>query len=256
MPCGQNAQTWQAWDGTADIKATIANVITMVECDGSYKALKGEQIIVIFTLKTISKEINNSIFNNEVPIQYHKKETIVSQNPIVSFVCVSGEERKKYEKLTDVEKEDFVSSSAYISIPIIHVDNLYEMYHVGISCDYEETINMIKKAVSVNKDNEKILFAIFVILHEFGHWHDFESKGKKPYLYLKDSKEQKEVFDLKEKILNDISLAMMSEYKIKDRLRKWFKRYNLVNCEKKANEFAMSKVKEVYNYFRDKGVVI
>lgn len=209
-----------------------------------------------FTLKAISKEINDSMFNNEVPIQYHKEEKTVSQNSIVSFICISGEERKKYENLTDAEKEDFVSSSAFISIPIIHVDKLYEMYHVGISCDYEETINMIKKTVSVNENNEKILFAIFVILHEFGHWHDFGLKGKKPYLYLKDSKEQKEVFDLKEKIINDTSLAAMSEYKIKDKLRKWFKRYNLVNCEKKANEFAMSKMKEVCNHFRDKGVVI
>lgn len=37
---GQNVQTWQAWDGTADITATTGKVITVVECDGSYKALK------------------------------------------------------------------------------------------------------------------------------------------------------------------------------------------------------------------------
>lgn len=37
---GQNVQTWQAWDGMADITATTGKVITVVECDGSYKALK------------------------------------------------------------------------------------------------------------------------------------------------------------------------------------------------------------------------
>lgn len=37
---GQNVQTWQAWDGTADITATTGKVITVVECDSSYKALK------------------------------------------------------------------------------------------------------------------------------------------------------------------------------------------------------------------------
>lgn len=37
---GQNVQTWQAWDGTADITAQTGKVVTVVECDGSYKALK------------------------------------------------------------------------------------------------------------------------------------------------------------------------------------------------------------------------
>lgn len=37
---GQNVQTWQAWDGTADITATSGQVITVVEADSSYKALK------------------------------------------------------------------------------------------------------------------------------------------------------------------------------------------------------------------------
>lgn len=37
---GQNVQTWQAWDGTADITTTTGKVITVVECDSSYKALK------------------------------------------------------------------------------------------------------------------------------------------------------------------------------------------------------------------------
>lgn len=35
---GQNVQTWQAWNGTADITAATGKVITVVECDGSYKA--------------------------------------------------------------------------------------------------------------------------------------------------------------------------------------------------------------------------
>lgn len=37
---GQNVQTWGAWDGNADITATTGKVITVVECDSSYKAVK------------------------------------------------------------------------------------------------------------------------------------------------------------------------------------------------------------------------
>lgn len=36
---GQNLRNWTTWDGEADIKATTGQKITVVECDGTYKAL-------------------------------------------------------------------------------------------------------------------------------------------------------------------------------------------------------------------------
>ena len=36
---GQNLRNWTSWDGKADIKAAAGQKITVVECDGTYKAL-------------------------------------------------------------------------------------------------------------------------------------------------------------------------------------------------------------------------
>lgn len=36
---GQNVKNWSAWDGESDIKAATGQVITVVECDSTYKAL-------------------------------------------------------------------------------------------------------------------------------------------------------------------------------------------------------------------------
>lgn len=36
---GQNLRNWTSWDGKADIKAATGQTITVVECDGTYKAL-------------------------------------------------------------------------------------------------------------------------------------------------------------------------------------------------------------------------
>lgn len=36
---GQNVKSWNAWDGESDIAATTGQVITVVECDSTYKAL-------------------------------------------------------------------------------------------------------------------------------------------------------------------------------------------------------------------------
>lgn len=44
---GQNVQTWQAWDGSADITATSGQVITVVEADSGYKALKAGSATVV-----------------------------------------------------------------------------------------------------------------------------------------------------------------------------------------------------------------
>lgn len=43
---GQNVQTWSAWDGSADITATTGKVITIVECDSTYKAIKAGNVTV------------------------------------------------------------------------------------------------------------------------------------------------------------------------------------------------------------------
>lgn len=44
---GQNVQGWTAWDGSADITAASGQVITVVEADSSYKALKAGSATVV-----------------------------------------------------------------------------------------------------------------------------------------------------------------------------------------------------------------
>ena len=43
---GQNLRNWTTWDGKADVKATTEPKITVVECDGTYKALNAGHAIV------------------------------------------------------------------------------------------------------------------------------------------------------------------------------------------------------------------
>ncbi len=208
----------------------------------------------MFTLKEISTRINDIMYNGIIPVKYFKMPESNSYipNSIISFKCVFGDEQNDYEKLPEESKKDFISSSAHVNIPIISVEKLYELYHIGLSYDYDGTIKMIKdnnKYIRVTDDNEKILFAIFVILHEFGHWNDFKSKGEKPYYYMQDMKEEKEVYDLKVKILKDKSLQNASKFKVMKELRNYFYRYNLVPCEKIANDYAISKLKDACSIF-------
>lgn len=44
---GQNVKNWSAWDGESDITAATGQVITVVECDSTYKALSAGYATVI-----------------------------------------------------------------------------------------------------------------------------------------------------------------------------------------------------------------
>lgn len=43
---GKNVQTWTAWDGSSDIMAETGKVITIVECDSAYHAVKSGSVVV------------------------------------------------------------------------------------------------------------------------------------------------------------------------------------------------------------------
>lgn len=44
---GKSVQTWAAWDGSEEITAETGKIITVVECDGSYKAVKAGSKAVV-----------------------------------------------------------------------------------------------------------------------------------------------------------------------------------------------------------------
>ena len=46
MTAGKNVQTWSAWDGSTDITAATGKVITVVECDSAYHAVKAGSVTV------------------------------------------------------------------------------------------------------------------------------------------------------------------------------------------------------------------
>lgn len=46
VTAGKNVQTWSAWDGSTDITAATGKVITVVECDSAYHAVKAGSVTV------------------------------------------------------------------------------------------------------------------------------------------------------------------------------------------------------------------
>lgn len=194
------------------------------------------------TLKKLSVLLNKE----QAPIKYYKRLTSIDQNEILYFLSVGDDKRKDYEGLTKEEREKYVSDSEQIFIPLINVDELYELYNIGLSYDYLGTLERIKKIVKVTEENEKLLFAAYSILHEFGHWHSFVEKGRKPFLYNESCEEEyRAVREMKERIIgmDQRGLSIGKKNKI---LKDYFLRYNLIPNEKEANEYADMNLEQAY----------
>lgn len=207
---------------------------------------------MLATLKAIGGILNTE----NAPIKWYHYEDDNIPNSILYLLSIEKNKQNEYDKLTDEEKESYVSDSAKIYIPLINVDKLYDLYHKGVSCDYSETIKRIQKKVTVTPENEKVLFAVFLILHEFGHWHDFVEKEKKPFFYnLLDENEYREAYELKKSIIEKLKGSSMSSYDDITLLKRYFNQYNSIPREKRANEYADEKLVEAYKIIKEKGLI-
>lgn len=201
------------------------------------------------TLKKLSSLLNN----DHAPIKYYKIADSMNQNELLYFLSVSDDKRKDYEGLTKEGREEYISDSAQIYTPLIYVDELYERYNNGfaVSYDYSGTMQRIKKIVEVTEENEKLLFASYLILHEFGHWHSFAEKGRKPFLYNGSCEDEyRAVYELKKKIIG-MDKSKLSIYKEKKMLKDYFLRYHLISNEREADEYADMNLKRAYEIIKE-----
>lgn len=204
-------------------------------------------------MKETLKKLSSLLNNDHAPIKYYKIIDFTNQDELLYFLSVSDDKRKAYEELTREEREEYISDSAQIYIPLIYVDELYERYNNGfaVSYDYSGTMERIKKIVEVTEENEKLLFASYLILHEFGHWHSFVEKGRKPYLYNElCADEYRAVYELKKKIIR-MDKSKLSIYKKKEMLKDYFLRYHLISNEKEADEYADMNLKRAYEMIKE-----
>lgn len=169
---------------------------------------------------------------------------------------ISKEKQKEFGKLSLDEQKEYVSDSAEIFIPLISPDYLAQIYKTSASHDYPYTLSKVKNIVNVYKEDENIAVALYMLLHELGHWDDFVKCEKKPYLYtMPGSEEAKKVHDYGNKIqmrLNGKSVITEEDHLI---LEDFIQKYYSVPIEKRANEYADKHYADMYELLRKNGLV-
>ncbi len=197
-----------------------------------------------------------------VKVVYDNKETvkdrIMKGEHIIYFVPVEGDERKKYERTS--KKGEFASTSACIHLPDISITDIID---VCKNCDgsgiYDYTCEMIQDKCGTVKNMDDA-FIVFMFLHEVGHWRHFDELECRVMRFIEEDKELEEeafnnLINLEKQRKTRIEKGSTCVQTAKERklAEQYMKEYRNIPKEKKADEFAQSKIYDILNSLQLKG---
>lgn len=115
---------------------------------------------------------------------------------------------------------------------------IYEFYELGKQIeDVEKFKDDISYLFSVNDDNISLIYSIFTILHEVGHWLYFKSSGKKSLEYCKwETEERREANELMNQSYNSPDKLLLKQA-ARDK-------YKNVPSEIESDKYAFNNIKE------------
>lgn len=202
------------------------------------------------TLKKIMSIINVQ----NAPIHYYSYKGEINGH-LMYLQSISKEKQKGFSMLPIEKQKEYVSDSAEIFIPLISTDYLAEIYKASKSHDYPYTLAKVNNIVKISKDNEPIAIALYMLLHELGHWDDFVKCGKNPYSFtMVDREEAKRVNDYRNRI--QVQLNGKSELTDKDHLmlEDFVQKYYNIPFEKRANDYADRQFATMYELLKKKEI--
>ena len=195
------------------------------------------------------RELIEKINIKNVPIYYYSfNERNIPRFLVYIDVLRDPKEIELYDSLSN--KEDYISNSAALCFPDITLEEIIKFQKKFDPNTYNFKITKITSILGsdLNKESKDLAFLIYLILHEFGHWDDFERMGKKPYLFINQDCEILNALNAKKNIMEkDFRMS-----KNKTVRNKWIKDYNEVPVEKKANDYAEKHLKIFFDLLSKK----
>ena len=103
----------------------------------------------------------------------------------ISASCkhITCEERNDYMKKTWTIEKKYDNSTLGVYLPDISIEELYNLEHKRNAINFHRVLNEINSTLSLKNDEINLVYGIYVILHEVGHWLDFQASGKSSLEY-------------------------------------------------------------------------
>jgi len=110
-------------------------------------------------------------------------QTELSYKSSASCKHITCEERNDYLSKTWTIEKKYDNSTLGVYLPDITIDELYDLEHKRNAINLHRVQQEINSILCLKNDEIKLAYGIYVILHELGHWLDFQASGKSSIEY-------------------------------------------------------------------------
>lgn len=194
----------------------------------------------MITFKKIVEELKV-----DAPFEYYVVDDHRNREYLLWLDVLVDGDRNYFESLSEDKKLQYKTESARIFIPKMSIYKYKNLDDEGGGYSFNYTLNRIKSFYSVEKDDESLAVAVYMILHELGHWNDLKKKDFHVWEYAyKDSDESRKVFE--EQRTFEVVGRQYDEETRKELALALLEKSNNTPIEGRANKYADEHFTECY----------
>ena len=181
----------------------------------------------------------------DAPFEYYVADDRRNRGYLLWLDVLADADRTYFESLSEDEKLQYKTESARILIPKMSIYKYKNLDDEGGGYSFTYTLNRIKSFYSFEIDDECLAVAVYMILHELGHWNDLKTKDFHVWEYAyKDSDESRKVFD--EQRTFEVVGRQHDEKTRKELALSLLEKSNNTQIEDRANKYADEHFAECY----------
>lgn len=186
--------------------------------------------------------------DKKASIHYHPRDEL-SKNNYVFFRYLGNEEEEALINGTHDKGKVYNNSDIGVHLPDLDIKQYYELEMKRNPSNIQSVIGKISYETPVWIKEYYLVWAIYCVLHEIGHWIDFVNSGKTSYEFSIIEKGYREGLEKEAKVISQIN-----DYSPQKRLlmEEYNRKYKEIPSEKAADDYAFSNLIPSLNKVREK----
>lgn len=200
---------------------------------------------VVITFKELVEILE---LNKIAPIHFHCQGEL-DKNNYIFFRYLGNEEKEALINGTHDKNKKYNGSDIGVHLPDLNIKQYYELEMKRNPLNIHSVIEKISYETEVWIKEYCLVWSIYCVLHEVGHWLDFINSGKSSYEFSLIEKSYREELDKEAKVI-----YQMNDYSPQKRIlmEKFNQKYKEIPSEKAADDYAFSNLIISLNKVREK----
>lgn len=184
------------------------------------------------------KELIKKMNVNELA-PFHYFQNLKQENTTQTRIITREEYKDFHNGCCNNGNEKYNKNELGVYIIDTSVSELYKFDYNLNQYSAKKTLDTINKIFSIASDEHELIYVIFTILHEVGHWLHFKESGKTSLEYWKwDAGERIEIV----KFMNEPGSIALIDYIYQKR---YFQIYKNIESERIADKYAFENLEKI-----------